>query len=93
MATLSETNSLPMKISPFLVNTIKMVDFPASYVSLQECSVEIFSEMVQIIFQSMGPVYGTPTCIIFSNQSNDIKVTLNGGLIRELPQNHLKIQV
>ncbi len=40
--TLPETNSSPMKIPSFLVNTIKMVDFPASYVSLQECIGERF---------------------------------------------------
>ena len=38
LCTLPETNSSPMK-TPFFpgFHTIKMVDFPASYVSLPEC--------------------------------------------------------
>ena len=41
--TLPETNSSPMISSPsFLVNTDKMVDFPASYVSFRECNSRFF---------------------------------------------------
>ena len=39
--TLPETNSSPMTISSFVVNTIKMLDFPANYVKLPG-SVHVF---------------------------------------------------
>ena len=39
--TLPQTNSSPMTISSFLVNTIKMLDFPANYVKLPG-SVHVF---------------------------------------------------
>ena len=75
--TLPKTNCLPMKIPSFLVNTITMVDFPASYVSFRECTPpNSNSNEIRISWtlrKSHLNVYAQMLGSIFANSSSDQK--------------------